>query len=58
MEDKRNGVYSATGELRNVVVGKCEGTKSFGRFKLTRVNNIKMDLKEIWWEAVDLIHVD
>ena len=58
MEDERNGVYSATGEMRNVVVGKCERTKSFGRFKRKRENNIKMDLKEIWWETVDLIHVD
>jgi hypothetical protein len=31
----------------------CEGKRSLGRLKNRWEDNIKMDLKEIWWQGVD-----
>jgi hypothetical protein len=36
-------------------VGKSEGKRSLGRQRLRRVNNIKMDLREIGWDVIDCI---
>jgi hypothetical protein len=35
--------------------GKPERKRPFGRPRLRREDNIRMDLTEIWWEAVDWI---
>jgi hypothetical protein len=41
MKDEISGTYSAPGEMTNVFVGIYEGTKSLGRLKRARANNIK-----------------
>jgi hypothetical protein len=46
------------GETRNVyriLVGKPEGKRPLGRPRRRLVDNIKMDLREIGWDGVDLI---
>jgi hypothetical protein len=46
------------GERRNayrILVGKPEGNKSLGRPRHRWANNIKMDLREIGWDGMDLI---
>jgi hypothetical protein len=48
------------GDIRNayqVLVGKPEGRKLFGRPRRTLEDNIKMDIKEIWCDGVDWIHL-
>jgi hypothetical protein len=49
---------STNGEKRNVygiLVGKPEGKRSLRRPRPRWVDNIKMDLKEIGWDAMDWI---
>jgi hypothetical protein len=44
------------GEKRNayrILVGKPEGTRPLGRPRRRRVNNIKMDLREIGWDGMN-----
>jgi hypothetical protein len=44
------------GEMRSAnstLVGKPEGTVSLERLRCRWVDNIRMDLREIWWEDVD-----
>jgi hypothetical protein len=44
------------GELRNVykiLVGKSEWKRLLGRPTRRWEDNIKVDLKKIWWEGVD-----
>jgi hypothetical protein len=50
MVEMRNGY--------NILVGKPEGKRPLGRPR-SRLedNNNKMDLKEIWWEGVDWMHL-
>jgi hypothetical protein len=36
-------------------VGKPKGNRPLGRAKRWRVNNIKMDLREIGWDGMDWI---
>jgi hypothetical protein len=46
------------GEKRNayrILVGKPEGKRLLGRPRCRRVDNIKMDLREIGWDGVDWI---
>jgi hypothetical protein len=46
------------GEKRNacrILVGKPEGKRLLGRPRRRWVDNIKMDLREIWWDNVDWI---
>jgi hypothetical protein len=46
------------GEKRNayrILVGKPEGSGPLGRPRRRRVDNIKLDLKEIEWDGVDWI---
>jgi hypothetical protein len=52
--------FNTNGERRNAyrtLVGKPEGTRPLGRFRLRWVDNIKMDLREIGWDDMDLIDV-
>jgi hypothetical protein len=39
-------------------VGKPEGKRSLGGPRRRWVDNIKMDLREIGWAAMDWIHLD
>jgi len=41
----------------NTLVGKPEGKSPLGRLRRTWEDNIKMDLKEIRWESVDLMNL-
>jgi hypothetical protein len=48
-------------EKRNtfkVLVGKLEGNRPLGRSRRRWEDNIKMDLSEIAWAAMDWIHLD
>jgi hypothetical protein len=48
-------------ELRNayeVLVGKPEGKRPFGRPRRRWEANIRMDLREIVWKGVDWMHLD
>jgi hypothetical protein len=52
------GHVSRMGEKRNafrIVVGKPEGKRPLGRPRRRRVDNVKMDLREIGWDGVDWI---
>jgi hypothetical protein len=52
------GHVSRMGEKRNayrLLVGKPEGRRPLGRPRRRWVNNIKMDILEIGWVAVDWI---
>jgi hypothetical protein len=39
-----------------MLIGKPEGNRALGRPTRRREDNIRMDLREIWWE-VDWIHL-
>jgi hypothetical protein len=48
------------GETRNayvILVGKPEGKRPLGRPRRRRVDNIKMDLREIGWDGRDWIEL-
>jgi hypothetical protein len=48
---------STNGEKRNayrILVGKPKGKRTLGRPKGRRVDNIKIDLREIGWDGMDL----
>jgi hypothetical protein len=48
------------GEMRNecnILVGKREGKRSLGRPRRRWGDNIRMDLREIWWDGVEWIHL-
>jgi hypothetical protein len=51
------GVCSTHGEKRNAckIVGKPEGKRPHGRPRRKWKDDIKMDLKVIWWEGADWI---
>jgi hypothetical protein len=49
MEETRN--------LYKILVGKPRGKKPFRRHRHRWEVNIRMDLREIWWEGVDWIHL-
>jgi hypothetical protein len=54
------GTYRLMGEMRNayrILDGKPEGKRSLARLWRRREGNIKTDIREIWTERVDLIHV-
>jgi hypothetical protein len=55
---RREGNVARMGEKRNpyrILVGKPEGKRSLGRPRLRWVNIIKIELREIGWEAMDRI---
>jgi hypothetical protein len=41
----------------NIFVGKPEVKRSLGRPRRRWEDNIRMDLREIWWEGVDVMHL-
>jgi hypothetical protein len=48
------------GEKRNaymILVGKPEGKRPLGRTRRRRVDNIKMDVRELVWGGIDWIGV-
>jgi hypothetical protein len=52
------GSVQTMGEKRNayrILVGKPESTRPLGRPRPRRVDNIKMDLREIGWDGMDWI---
>jgi hypothetical protein len=52
------GHVARIGEKRNaysILVGKPEGRSPLGRPRLRRVDNIKIDLREIGWDGVDWV---
>jgi len=51
------GTYERGGGEYSVVVGESEGKRPLGRSTLRYEDNIKMDLKEIWWDSVDWAYV-
>jgi hypothetical protein len=62
IKSKRMGwvVHAACIEDRksyNILVGKPEGKRPFGRPRSRWKDNTRMDLREIGWEDVDWIHV-
>jgi hypothetical protein len=40
-----------------IVVGKPEVKRALGRRRRRWQDNIRTDLREIWWEGVDWIHL-
>jgi hypothetical protein len=55
---RRAGLVARMGEKRNayrLLVGKQEGKTPLGRPRRRWVDNIKMDLLEIYWGGVDWI---
>jgi hypothetical protein len=47
-------MYHECGQ-RNVLVGKPEGKRPLRRPRRRRVDNIKMDLREIGWDGMDWV---
>jgi hypothetical protein len=57
---RKAGDVASTGEVRNaynISVGKPEGRRPLGRPRRRWEYNTRMDFKEIWWKAVDWIHL-
>jgi hypothetical protein len=47
-------------EMKNVykiLVRKCEGKRPLGRLRQRWEDNMRMDLREIWWEGADWMHL-
>jgi hypothetical protein len=44
-------------DLYNISVGKTEEKTPLGRLRRKWEENIRMDLRKIWWEGVDWIHL-
>jgi hypothetical protein len=40
----------------NILVGKPEGKRPLGRPRRRHEDNIRTNLREIWWEGVDWMH--
>jgi hypothetical protein len=47
----------ARGNAYRILVGKSEGRRPLGRPRHWWVDNIKMDLREIGWDGVDLVNL-
>jgi hypothetical protein len=41
--------------VNRILLGKPEGKRPLGRLRRRWVDNIKMDLREIGWDGMDLI---
>jgi hypothetical protein len=44
-------------DVYNILVGRSEGKRAVGRPRPRLEDNIRLDLREIWWEVVDWIHL-
>jgi hypothetical protein len=54
------GNVARMGEMRNaynILVGKPEGRRQFGRPRRIWEDNIRMDLMERMWEGVEWMHL-
>jgi hypothetical protein len=54
------GNVARMGDMRNVhkiLVGKSEGKRPLGRPRCSWEDNIRMNLREIWWQGVDWVHL-
>jgi hypothetical protein len=54
------GHVALMAEMRNaynILVGKPEGKRPLGRPRRRSEDNIRMDLREIWWKFVDCLHL-
>jgi hypothetical protein len=47
------GHVARMGENKDALMGKTEGKGTLGRPKRRRVDNIKLDLRELGWEGTD-----
>jgi hypothetical protein len=59
-ENEMGRACSTNGEKRNayrILVGMPEGKRPLGRPRRRRVDNIKMDLREIEWDGIDWIYL-
>jgi hypothetical protein len=59
-EDKRGRACSMHGRVRSVYktfAGIPEGKRLLRRPRCRSENNIRMDLRELWWEVVEWMHV-
>jgi hypothetical protein len=59
-EDKVGGACGTHGEIRNaysILVGRPEGNRPLGIPRNRWEDNIRMDLREIWWKGMDWIHL-
>jgi hypothetical protein len=55
-----SGIKPTNEQVRNaygVLIGKLEGKRPLGRHTRTREDNIKMDITEIGWEVLEMIHL-
>jgi hypothetical protein len=55
-----DGACSTHGKATNaykILVGKSEGKRALRRPRHRLQDNIRMDLREIWWEGVDWFHL-
>jgi hypothetical protein len=41
-----------------ILVGRSEGKRPIGKSRHRWEHNIRMDLRKIWWEGVDWMHLD
>jgi hypothetical protein len=57
MEDEMDRACSTNGEKNayRILVGKPEGKRPLERRRRRRVDNIKIDLREIGWDGMDWI---
>jgi hypothetical protein len=54
------GYVAFMGKVRNaykILIGKPEGKRLHGRPRCRWKDNVKLGLREIWWEGVDWIHL-
>jgi hypothetical protein len=49
--------FSMKGNAYRILGGKSEGKRPLGRPRHRRVNNIKMDLRDIGWDGMNWIDV-
>jgi hypothetical protein len=45
------------GNVYKILIGKPDGKRPLGRTNCRWENNTRMDLREMWWEGVDWIHL-
>jgi hypothetical protein len=40
-----------------ILIGRPKGTRPLGKPRCTREDNIRMDIKEMWWQGMDWIRL-